>query len=365
MMKSILKILAVALILVVFIGTIIFLYNKSRKKPVVFKTATPFETSIIKKTVATGSVAPRKEIEIKPQVSGVVEKIYVESGDVVKKGTPIAKIKIIPDMVTLNNAEARLKKAGLNLKDTRRECERRKTLFKKGIIAESEFLQFELAYNNAKEELEAAENNLNLIREGVALKYADTTNTLIRSTIDGMVLDIPVEEGNFVTETNPFNAGTTIASVADMREMIFKGKVDESDVGKIKPGMDLILSIGAIEDEKFDASLEYIAPKGVEEKGAVQFEIKAKLKLKPSHFIRAGYSANADIVLEKKDKVLAINESLLQFESETPFVEVETAPQQFEKRYIELGLSDGINIEVISGLTAEDKIKVWNSPLKK
>jgi HlyD family secretion protein len=364
-MKFILKILAAALILVVFIGTVFFLYNKSRKKSVVFKTARPFETRIIKKTVATGSVVPRKEIEIKPQVSGVVEKIYVESGDAVEKGTLIAKIKIIPDMVTLNNAEARLKKATINLKDARRECERRRTLFKKGIIAESEFLQFDLAYSNAKEEMEAAENNLNLIREGVALKYADTTNTLIRSTIDGIILDIPVEEGNFVTETNPFNAGTTIASVADMREMIFKGKVDESDVGKIKPGMDLILSIGAIEDEKFDASLEYIAPKGVEEKGAIQFEIKAKLKLKPSHFIRAGYSANADIVLDKRDRVLAINESLLQFESETAFVEVETAPQQFEKRYLELGLSDGINIEVLSGLTRQDKIKAWNSPLKK
>jgi HlyD family secretion protein len=364
-MKILFKLLTVSFILIVFIGTIFFLYNKSRKKPVVFKTTTPFETTIIKKTVATGSVVPRKEIEIKPQVSGVVEKIYLESGDTVKKGTLIAKIKIIPDMVTLNNAEARVKKARLTLKDTDRECERRKALFKKGIIAESEFLQYELAYSNAKEELEAAENNLTLIREGVAQKYADTTNTLIRSTIEGMILDIPVEEGNFVTETNPLNAGTTIATVADMGEMIFKGKVDESDVGKINPGMDLILSIGAIEKEKFDATLEYIAPKGVEEKGAIQFEIKAKLKLKPSHFIRAGYSANADIVLDRKDKVLAINESLLQFESETAFVEVETAPQQFEKRYIELGLSDGINIEVISGLTAEDKIKIWNRALNK
>jgi HlyD family secretion protein len=364
-MKLILKVLTVFLILIVFIGTIFFLYNKSRKKPVVFETTTPFETDIIKKTVATGSVVPRKEIEIKPQVSGVVEKIYVESGDKVEKGTLIAKIKIIPDMVTLNNAEARVNKAMLNIKDTDRECRRRKVLFKKGIIAESEFLQYELAYSNAKEEFEAAENNLMLIKEGVASKYADTTNTLIRSTIEGMVLDIPVEEGNFVTETNPLNAGTTIATVADMGEMIFKGKVDESDVGNITPGMDLILSIGAIEDEKFDASLEYIAPKGVEEKGAIQFEIKAKLELKPSHFIRAGYSANADIVLEKKDNVLAVNESLLQFENQTAFVEVETAPQQFDKRYIELGLSDGINIEVISGLAAEDKIKIWNRPMKR
>ena len=363
-MKTFFKILALSLMVAVFIGTIFFLYTKSRKKLVVFKTAKPFETSIIKKSVATGSVVPRKEIEIKPQVSGVVEQIYVESGDNVDKGTPIAKIKIIPDMVTLNNAEVRVKKARLDLKDKYRECERSKKLFKKGIISESEFLQHELAYSNAKEEMEAADNNLTLIREGVAQKYADTTNTLIRSTIEGMVLDIPVEEGNFVTETNPLNAGTTIATVADMREMIFKGKVDESDVGKIKPGMDLILSIGAIEDEKFDASLEYIAPKGVEDKGAIQFEIKAKLKLKSSHFIRAGYSANADIVLDRRDKVLAINESLLQFESETAFVEVETAPQQFEKRYIELGLSDGINVEVVSGLSAADKIKIWNRPLK-
>jgi len=364
-MKLILKLFTVALILAIFIGTIIFLYNKSRKKPIVFKTTTPFETSIVKKTVAIGSVVPHKEIEVKPQVSGVVEKIYVESGDTVQKGTKIAKIKIIPNMVSLNNAEVRVKKANLNLKDTKRECDRRKTLFKKGIIAESQFLQYELAYNNAREELEAAESNLNLIREGVAQKYANTTNTLIRSTIKGMILDIPVEEGNFVIETNPFNDGTTIATVADMQEMIFKGKVDESDVGKIKPGMDLILSIGAIENEKFDAILEYIAPKGVEEKGVIQFEIKAKLKLKSSHFIRAGYSANADIVLDRKDNVLAINESLLQFESETAFVEIETAPQQFEKRYIKLGLSDGINIEVISGITEKDKIKIWNKPIKR
>ena len=363
-MKTFLKILMVLMILVLFIGTIYFLYHKSRKKPLVYRTTKPFKTSIIKKTVATGSVVPLKEIEIKPQVSGVVEKLYVESGDTVEKGTLIAKIKIIPNMVSLNNAEARVKKARLNLKDTTREWQRRRLLFKKGIIAESEFVKYELAYGNARDELEAAVNNLNLIKEGVARKYADTTNTLIRSTISGMILDIPVEEGNFVVETNPLNAGTTIATVADMGEMIFKGKVDESDVGKIKPGMDLILAIGAIEKEKFNASLEYIAPKGVEEKGAVQFEIKAKLKLKSTHFIRAGYSANADIVLARKDHVLAIAESLLQFESETAFVEVEINPQQFEKRYIELGLSDGINIEVVSGLTAEDKIKIWNRPLK-
>ncbi|UCF93300.1 MAG: efflux RND transporter periplasmic adaptor subunit [Desulfobacterales bacterium] len=364
-MKRILKLLLTTVLLVLFVGTIVFLYNKSREKPVVFETAQPFVTSIIEKTVATGSVVPRKEIEIKPQVSGIVEKLYVEPGDRVQKGDLIAKVKIIPDMVSVNNAEARVNKAELNLKDSRRECERRKNLYKKGIIAESEFLKYDLAYNNAQEELEAALNNLNLIREGVAQKYGDTTNTLIRSTIKGMVLDVPVEEGNFVIETNTFNEGTTIASVADMGEMIFKGKVDESEVGKIEPGMDLILTIGAIEKEKYDAVLEYIAPKGAEEKGAIQFEIKAKIKLKASYFIRAGYSANADIVLDRRDNVLAINESLLQFASDKPFVEVETAPQQFEKRPIQVGLSDGIKIEVVSGLDPMDKIKVWNKAVEK
>ena len=246
------------------------------------------------------------------------------------------------------------------MEDAGRELERRLMLYKKGIISASEYQEYEMAYNSAKEELDAAGNNLQLIREGVTRKSGEETNTLIRSTIDGMILDIPVKEGRSVIETNNFNAGTTIAVIADMVDMIFEGKVDESEVGKIKPGMNLILSVGAIEKEKFDAKLEYISPKGVEEEGAIQFEIRAKLKLKKSHFIRSGYSANADIVLEKRDNVLAIPESLLQFESDKVFVEVENGTQQFEKRYIEVGVSDGIRIEVVNGLSKEDKVKVWN-----
>ena len=225
--------------------------------------------------------------------------------------------------------------------------------------------QYEVAYSSAREEVVAAETNLELVKEGIAKTMGTTTNTLIRSTIDGMVLDIPVEVGNFVIETNNYNAGTTIATVADMGEMIFEGQVDESEVGKIKPGMDLILTIGAIEHESFHATLEYISPKGVEEKGAIQFEIRAKAKLKRSHFLRAGYSANADIVLDRRDNVLAINESLLQFDGDKPFVEVETGPQQFEKRSIQTGLSDGINSEIVSGLEKTDKIKIWDKPIKK
>jgi HlyD family secretion protein len=295
----------------------------------------------------------------------VVKKIHVEAGDRVKEGDLLAKVEIIPNLVNLNQAESRLKIARIQLEDTKKSCDRRRKLYKKGIIAESELQQYEVAYNSAQEELVAAETNLELVKEGIAKTMGPTTNTLIRSTIDGMVLDVPVEVGNFVIETNNFNAGTTIASVADMGEMIFEGQVDESEVGKIKPGMDLILIVGAIENETFNATLEYISPKGMEEKGAIQFEIKANVKLKESHFLRAGYSANADIVLDRRDDVLAISENLLQFEGEKPFVEVATGPQQFEKRKIQTGLSDGINIEIISGLDNTDKIKIWDKPIKK
>ena len=361
-MKLFFKILGLLLIVVVFGGTFVFLYRKSQEKPVIFETRSPFVTNIIKKTVATGSIVPRKEIDIKPQISGILEEIFVEPGDTVKKNDLIARIRVIPNMISLNNAEARLNQARINLEDTKRELERRYLLNKKGIISASEYQEYEMAYNSAKKELDAAGNNLQLIREGVTKNPGEETNTLIRSTIAGMILDIPVKEGRSVIETNNFNEGTTIAVIADMKEMIFKGKVDESEVGKIKPGMNLILSVGAIEKEEFDAKLEYISPKGVEEQGAIQFEIRAKLKLKKSHFIRSGYSANADIVLEKRDNVLAIQESLLQFEADKVFVEVENGTQQFEKRYIEVGISDGIHIEIVNGLSKDDKVKVWNKP---
>lgn len=361
-MKTFIKMIIGLAVLAVFIGTLFFLYNKSRKKVVVHKTVAPFVTTIIKKAVATGSIVPRKEIEIKPQVSGVVEKIFVIAGNRVKKEDMLARVKIIPDLVNLNRADSGVNVARIKLKDARQSWERRKMLFEKEIISRAEFQEFEVAYASARQELVTAENNLQLVKDGIAKSMGSTTNTLIRSTIDGMVLDVPVEEGNFVIETNNFNAGTTIASVADMGEMIFEGKVDESEVGKIKPGMDLIITIGAIENETFNAVLEYIAPKGVEEKGAIQFEIKAKVALKSSHFLRAGYSANADIVLDRRDNVLAVSESLLQFKNGNPFVEVETTPGQFEKRNIGVGLSDGINIQVLSGVTPSDRIKVWNRP---
>jgi HlyD family secretion protein len=358
-MKKFLKIFLLVVVIGAIFGTMFFLYQKSKKKPVVYEIKSPFISNVVKKTVATGSVVPRKEIQIKPQVSGIIEELFIEAGQQVKKGDLIARVKIIPNMVELNNAESRLNKAKINFEDAKLVYERQKKVYEQGVIPQAEFQQYKLTYLNAMEEQETAESNLQLIKEGVSKKSGATTNTLIRSTIQGMVLEVPVEVGNSVIESNTFNEGTTIASVADMGEMIFEGKVDETEVGKLKLGMPLILSIGAIEDEKFDAALEYIAPKGKEENGAIQFEIKADVKLKNNSFIRAGYSANADIVLDRKDSVMVIPESLIKFEKEgdSAYVEIETKPQIFEKRYIKTGLSDGVNIEVKEGVIISDKIK--------
>jgi HlyD family secretion protein len=356
-MKTFWRILLIIVIVAVFGGTIYFLYQKSQTPEVVFETTTPFKSNIIKKTTATGSVVPRKEIEIKPVVSGIIDEIYVEEGQMIKKGDLIAKIRIIPNMINLNNAQSRIDVAKINLDDAKRNYNRQLELFEKGVIAKADFESYEIAYRNAQEELETAEETLELIQEGQIKKPGSATNTIVKSTIDGMLLDIPVEIGDQVIEANNFNAGTTIASVADMGEMVFEGNIDESEVGKIKEGMPLILTIGALEDVTFDAKLEHISPKGAEINGAVQFEIKADVKLKEDQFVRAGYSANADIVLDRVDSVLAISESVLKFDDDTTYVEVEVGEQQFEKRIIQTGLSDGINIEVISGLSENDKIK--------
>ena len=355
-MRKVITIIFIIILTGSFIGTGYFLYKKSEAPDVIFETEKPFISDIVKKTVATGSIVPRKEIELKSQVSGVVDKIYVEPGQVVKNGQLIAKIRIIPDVVALNNAESSLNRANISFNNAQKELTRQKQLYKEKVISELEFNQYLLEYNLRKQELEAAENNLELIKEGASKKTGNVSN-LVYSTADGMILDVPVEEGDFVIETNTFNDGTTIASVANMNEMIFEGKVDESEVGKIQEGMGLNLKIGALEKESYNAELEYISPKGVEEEGAIQFEIKAAIQLQEGSFLRAGYSANADIVLDKRDSVISIKEGNIIFEGDTAFVEVEVGEQEFEKRQIKLGLSDGINIEVVEGLGMDDKIK--------
>ncbi|WP_439880543.1 efflux RND transporter periplasmic adaptor subunit [Pontibacter sp. MBLB2868] len=349
------------LFIIIFLGLSVWLgyyfYNKANTDPVVYKTETPFKADIVKKTVATGSIVPRKEVQVKSQVSGIVEELHVEAGQVVKKGQLLAKIRIVPNMVSVNNAETQLETAKLNFNEAKRELARYEQLYEQKVIPEQEYQKYKADYNLKREAMQAAESNLLLVREGASRKSGQASN-LVYSTIDGMLLDVPVKVGTSIIERNNFNEGTTIATVADMRSLVFEGKIDESEVGKLRENMALLLTIGAIEGRVFNAKLEYIAPKGVLEEGSIKFPIRAQVVLNDKDFIRAGYSANADIVLDKRDQVLAIKESMLKFEKEQPYVEVEKSPQTFEKRMVKTGLSDGINIEIVSGLSKNEKVKV-------
>ncbi len=366
-MKKVFKILLV----VVFIALLGFsgkyLIDSNSKSPIVFTTENAFRTSIEEKTVATGKVIPEDEVEIKPQVSGIIEKIYVEEGTAIKTGDLIAKVKVVPNEQALNSARGRVKNAEISLANSKQDYDRNKALFDKGVIATQDFQNVKLRYDQAQQEVRNAANDLQIIRQGSTGGAKAITN--IRSSVAGTVLEIPVEEGDQVIQSNNFNDGTTVATIADLNKMIFEGKVDEAEVNKLKIEMPLKVSLGAIRDKEFDAKLKFIAPKGTEEQGAVQFKIEGEVFLDDSYFIRAGYSANASIVLDTKNDVLAIKEALLQFDRETekPFVEIKTGDQEFEKRDVEIGLSDGINVEILSGVTEEEDIKVWNKtePVKK
>ena len=313
--------------------------------------------------VATDKV----DSEVPSTVSGIIEEIFVIEGAQVKVGDLIATIRVVPNVQSLNSAQGSVKTAQLRYDNTKTLYERNKGLFEKGVISRQEFETAELNFSSSKQDLSNAQNNLDIIKKGSAAGMGKTANTYVKAEISGTILEIPVRKGNQVIESNTFNAGTTIATIADMTKMIFEGKVDEAEVGKIKNGTVLEVSLGAIEKKKYPAKLNFIAPKGTEENGAVQFKIKGDVTLDDEFFVRAGYSANADIVLEKKDSVLAIKEALLQFDkkTETPYVEIKTGDQQFERRDVELGISDGINVEILSGVTINDEIKIWNKTSKK
>lgn len=385
-----------------------YLISQNQKSDIVFSFEKPELRDITLKTVATGKVKPRQEVNIKPQVSGVIEKIYVKEGDLVKKGQDLAKVKLVPSQVNINNASSSVELAKLRLKDAERELDRQqsqnnsrldvkeaelrfqkakadfdrnKSLYEDGVIAESLYesirIDFELqesAYKNIKtsstnslkrfendveirrEELQAAINNLQLLKEGASKNSKQVAN-IIKSTVEGMVLDIPVEVGSSVVERNNFNEGTNVAVIADMTALIFEGKVDESDVGKLKIGMPLVLSVGAIEEETFSANLEFISPKGEEEEGTVKFAIEAAIINNPDVFLRAGYSASADIILAEKSQVLSLMERDVIFEGDSVFVELRTGDQTFEKKEIETGLSDGIYIEVLDGIDSTTEVR--------
>ncbi len=351
------------LIVVAFGGSMYYLYQKNAEDPVVYETEQASKKTIVKKTVATGSILPLEEVLIKPNISGVIEEVFVEGGDYVKSGDLLCRIKVVPNLNALNDARNTIDEAKINLDDQLRNLERQKGLFAKGVISKVDLERAEVTYDQAKQGYAAANKRYDIVKTGTTKGYGNAANTQIRATVSGMVLEVPVEVGNQVIESNNFNEGTTIAAIADVDKMIFEGKVDESEVGKIKENLPLEITVGALEGKVFDAVLDYIAPKGKEENGAIQFEIKGTMKKQDSVFIRAGLSANASVILGKADSVLAIKEALVQFDDKTksPYVEVSSGDQSFERKDIELGISDGIFVEVKSGLTETDEIKVWNA----
>ena len=358
-MKKIFKIAMLVLLAGAVVWTFWFLWQKSRPKVKLYEVEVVGEGSIEKRTVATGKVEPRNEILIKPQMSGIIAEVYKEAGDKVNAGDVIAKIKVIPDMMSLNNAESRVSRAQISYDQTKKNLDRDAKLFAEKVISKEEFERTQLQFNNDKEELNSAKDNLSLTRDGITTNTKAISNTLVRSTITGTILDVPIKVGNSVIQSNNFNDGTTIATVANMTDMLFVGKLDETEVGKIKVGMPMLITIGALQDQKLNAKLEYVSPKGREENGAIMFEMKAAVKVPTNVFIRAGYSANAEIVFSKSESVTTIPESCVEFSADTAFVYVLTKkdPQTFVKKQVKIGLSDGVKIEIISGLKKKDSIR--------
>ena len=350
-MKKYKKLIIAVIIALIFIGTFVFLWQKSQPKEIVYSEFTPAMNEVKKTTVITGKIEPRNEVNIKPQISGIITQLMKEAGQYVQQGEVIAKVKVIPDMGQLSSAEARVRLADINLQQAKVDYERESA---------DEYDKVKKALNQAKEEVLAAQDALQVVRDGVSKSNASASSTLVRSTISGVILDIPVKVGNSVILSNTFNDGTTIASVANMNDLIFRGNIDETEVGQLVNGMPMKITIGALQDLKFDAFLEYISPKATESNGANQFEIKAAVKVAKEDKLRSGYSANAEIVLDQVTKALTIPESAIEFSGDSTFVYVvkdAKGQKEYERRQVVTGLSDGVNIEVKKGLTAKDKVR--------
>jgi len=359
-MKNYKKIAIILLIIGIVFATIFFI-TSNNKALVPFETTMMMKATIENKIIATGKVVPEDEVEIKPQIAGIIDKILVKEGDKVKAGDLLVKIKVVPNEQTLNSAEGRVKSSRIILTNSEIEFKRNKTLFLKEIISEQEYNNIELQYNQSLQNLKNAQSDLQIIKLGSS-DGSSVTNTNVRATITGTILEIPVKKGDQVIQANTFNQGTTIATIADLNIMIFEGKVDEGEVSKLKQEMDMIINLAAIEEKNYPAKLKFIAPKGVEESGAVQFKIEADVYLDDEYFVRAGYSANASIITAQRKEVDALNEAVIQYDLETkkPYVEIEVGDQEFERREIVLGLADGINVEIISGLKKDEKVKIWS-----
>ena len=359
-MKKYRKLIVAVIVAVIFIGTFVFLYQKSQPTPVVYSEFTPEVKDIQKTTVITGKIEPRNEVTVKPQISGIITELYKEAGDMVQQGEVIAKVKVIPDMGQLSSAEARVRLADINLKQAQVDFSREESLYKQKLVSADEFDKIKQTLRQAKEEVVAAQDALDVVRNGVSKSNASASSTLIRSTITGLILDVPVKVGNTVVLSNTFNDGTTIATVANMNDLIFRGNIDETEVGRLVEGMPMKITIGALQDLSFEANLEYVSPKAVESNGANQFEVKAAVHVIKGGKIRSGYSANAEIVLAKANKVLSIPESAIEFSGDSTFVYVVKGSGEkktYDRRAVTTGLSDGVNIEIKKGITTKDKVR--------
>ncbi len=374
-MKKYSKLIIAVIIALIFIGTFVFLWQKSQPKEIVYNEFTPKTEDILKTTIITGKIEPRNEVNVKPQISGIITELLKEPGQMVQQGEVIAKVKVIPDMGQLSSAEMRVRLAEINLRQAQVDFDREENLYKQKLVSDDDYDKSKQKLDQAKHEKVAAEDNLQVIRDGVSKSNASASSTLIRSTISGVILDIPVKVGSSVILSNNFNDGTTIAAVANMNDLIFRGNIDETEVGQLINGMPMKITIGALQDLKFDAALEYISPKATESNGANQFEIKAAVKLSEGGKIRSGYSANAEIVLASAKKVLSVPESAIEFSGDSTFVYVikgDSKDKTYERTQVVTGLSDGVNIEIKKGITAKDKVRgpeviveTWNSFLKK
>ena len=359
-MKKYLKVVLLVLVGLVFVGTFVFLYQKSQPELTEYEIESPVMTDLTQTTVATGNIEPRDEVEIKPQISGIIAEVYKDAGDKVAKGEIIAKVKVIPELGELNSAESRVRLAEVNGEQYETDLRRMTQLYEHDLVSAEDYEQSLLTAKQGREEIQAAKDNLQIVKEGITQSTASLSSTLIRSTIDGLVLDVPIKVGNSVIMSNTFNDGTTIATVADMNDLIFKGNVDETEVGRISEGMPVKITLGALQDMVFEAVLEYISPKSTENNGANQFEIKAAISVPDGVTIRSGYSANAAMDLAHVDDVIAIPESCVEFSGDSTFVYVLKSSgkrQKFERRSVVTGVSDGIMIEICSGLGLEEKVR--------